>query len=195
MEIDSNILVEFSTKELLFKICDFDLSQKWTLLYRGSQHGFKASDFHAKCDNIPKTLTIIKTNKRNVFGGYTEATWESPTTETWKCDKNAFLFNLTHKRTTPTMKPVKVNVASGREAYAICCKLDLGPCFGGGGGKIFYDLGIKNDSNRGLFNESRLGSSYILKDCRINTKRAAKSFLFGSATKFTVTEIEVFQRN
>jgi hypothetical protein len=194
LEIDSKILVEFSTKDLLFKICGFDSSQKWTLLYRGSQHGFKASNFHAKCDNIPKTLTIIKTNKRNVFGGYTEATWESPTTETWKCDKSAFLFNLTHKRTPPVMKPVKVNVANGREAYAICCKLDLGPCFGGGDGKFHYDLGIKDYSNLTLFNESDLGSSYILKDCPINAKRA-KSFLPGSSTNFTVTEIEVFKRN
>ena len=38
--------------------------------------GFKASDFHTKYDGKPKTLVIIKAGCGNVFGGYTECTWD-----------------------------------------------------------------------------------------------------------------------
>ena len=58
----------------LINLCGFESSQSFELLYRGSLHGFKGSDFHSKCDNNPKTLTIIKATTGNIFGGYTEAT-------------------------------------------------------------------------------------------------------------------------
>jgi hypothetical protein len=42
---------------------------KVTLLYRASRDGYNAVNFHAKCDNRGKTVTIIKTKKNYVFGG------------------------------------------------------------------------------------------------------------------------------
>jgi hypothetical protein len=47
------------------------------LLWRGSRDGFKAWDFHARCDRTPNTLTIIKDKGGNVFGGFTPVPWES----------------------------------------------------------------------------------------------------------------------
>jgi hypothetical protein len=49
--------------------------QKWSLLYRGSRDGFRASNFHSHCDNKPITLTIIKSTSGNIFGGFTSAHW------------------------------------------------------------------------------------------------------------------------
>ena len=34
----------------LMNLCEFSLNQQWALLYRGSEDGFDADDFHFKCD-------------------------------------------------------------------------------------------------------------------------------------------------
>jgi len=49
---------------------------KFRVLYTASKDGFKAHAFHNKCDgeNRP-TLTIIKSNFGNIFGGYTSVPW------------------------------------------------------------------------------------------------------------------------
>jgi len=49
----------------------------YNLLYRGSEHGFRASYFHAMCDNKGKSLSIVKTDQGIVFGGYTNIPWKS----------------------------------------------------------------------------------------------------------------------
>ena len=59
--VDLNELQEFH--ELL------EISIGWKLLYRGSRDGFSASDFHDKCDEKPRTLTIIKTQSGDILGG------------------------------------------------------------------------------------------------------------------------------
>jgi len=61
--------------EKLLSLCEFSIDQKWNLIYRASQDGFEAAKFHARCDNKPNTLIIIKSTNGNVFGGYTEQTW------------------------------------------------------------------------------------------------------------------------
>ena len=45
--------------------------KKVELLYRASQHAFKVKPFHNKCDNIPNTLTLIRTEFDKTFGGFT----------------------------------------------------------------------------------------------------------------------------
>ncbi len=48
------------------------------LLYRGSDHEFKANDFHRLCDGKGPTVTLFKIEESNksdgdCIGGYTEA--------------------------------------------------------------------------------------------------------------------------
>jgi len=45
-------------------------------IYRASDDGRKASDFHKHCDGKGPTLTIIKTTNGRVFGGYSVVSWE-----------------------------------------------------------------------------------------------------------------------
>ena len=47
------------------------------LLYRGSRDGFEANDFHKNCDNKGSTLSIVKSNKGNIFGLWTDISWSS----------------------------------------------------------------------------------------------------------------------
>jgi hypothetical protein len=159
-------------------LCQFNQIQKFVLLYRGSLHGFKAYDFHSKCDNIPKTLTVIKATKSgNIFGGYTEATWDGQ--EIAKRDENAFIFSLVNKENSP----LKVNVA--KVENAIACYPEYGPIFGFDS-DAEDDLSIYDDSGISDF-----GGSYIIENYpKYSTN--ARSFLAGSF-QFNVKEIEVFQ--
>ena len=51
--------------------------KKLNLVFRASEHDFKAQTFHEKCDNLPHTLTIIKTEFNKRIAGYTPLTWNS----------------------------------------------------------------------------------------------------------------------
>jgi hypothetical protein len=168
-------------KHKLFSLCGFEWNRKLTLLYRGSLHGYKASDFHSKCDGISKTLTIIKAAASgNIFGGYTEATWNG--NDQWKSDRNAFIFSLVNSEN----QPVKVNISNGEEQYAIYSHPNHGPVFGGG-----YDIHISDNSNTSNGSFSDFGASYVHQNYTYESVNARR-FLAGSF-KFNVEEIEVFQ--
>jgi hypothetical protein len=46
------------------------------IVYRGTEDGFTAESFHKKCDNIPNTMTFVKTDMENVFGGFASIPWQ-----------------------------------------------------------------------------------------------------------------------
>ena len=46
------------------------------LLYRASRDDWASSNFHSSCDNKGPTVTVIK-SENNIFGGYTEQSWDS----------------------------------------------------------------------------------------------------------------------
>jgi hypothetical protein len=51
--------------------------KRFSLLWRGSRDGFKAKEFHIRCDGHGSTLTVILDMKGNIFGGFTPLKWES----------------------------------------------------------------------------------------------------------------------
>jgi hypothetical protein len=62
------------------------------LLFQGSRDGWSAEIIHAKIDNQGPTITIIKTRKGKIFGGFASVSWDTSDTE--KADNNAFLFSV-----------------------------------------------------------------------------------------------------
>jgi hypothetical protein len=59
-------------KEFLVKL----LGNKYLvtdLLYRGSDHGWKAIDFHSRCDKKGPTLCLFKIEEGDWIGGYTSS--------------------------------------------------------------------------------------------------------------------------
>lgn len=91
-----------------------------SLIYRGSVHGFAASEFHSRCDDKGATITIFKTTKGLVFGGYTLESWSQ--TGGMKRDPQAFLFSVDLQAIYP------VTVA---EKAIFCGEQDAcGPTFG-----------------------------------------------------------------
>ena len=82
-------------------------------LYQATVDGGDASIFHKKCDNIPNTLTLIKSSENRRFGGFTSEYWESSI----KCkyDKKTDIFSITVKDQDP--------LVSAMMAEATCKKL------------------------------------------------------------------------
>ena len=180
--IESFILFEKYQIKELFLLCEFPISQKWNLIYRASKDGFESTNFHSKCDGKPNTLIIIKSNNGNVFGGYTEQTWNQTGTygSDYKADPNSFIFSLINKLN----KPIKIKWSKNN---GICCGNNFGPIFGGG-----HDLLIADKSNTNINSNSNLGHSYTHPDYRFETNEA-KSLLAGSYN-FQVSEIEVYTK-
>lgn len=53
------------------------INYDYKLLYRASIHGFAAQEFHQRCDCQGATLTIVHNSFGNIFGGYTDVSWDA----------------------------------------------------------------------------------------------------------------------
>ena len=170
----------------LIKLCEFDSKSKFTLVYRASVDGFGAKVFHSKCDKIAKTLTIIKAKESgNIFGGYTEATWEQIGPKWhYKEDKNAFIFSLVNKHNQP------IKMKTQNPSKSIEADIKWGVIFGCGffGGR---DIIISSNSNTNNDSHSNLGGVYLHPSFQ-NGSNEAKRFLAGSYF-FSTDEIEVYK--
>jgi hypothetical protein len=63
-------LIVLDKQKQLMSLCEFTQCQKWNLIYRATQDGFEADNFHSKCDDKPNTLIIVKSVNGNIFGTY-----------------------------------------------------------------------------------------------------------------------------
>lgn len=132
--IGSNLL---SLKEDLdcFKLLQSKISniKQFNLLFTASEHDYCSKQFHSFCDDNGSTLTIIKSNHGNLFGGYTSKSWTSNGSGRYIKDENAFLFLLkSNKEKLEKQCPFSFNVKSGYSNHAIYCDTKYGPTFGFG---------------------------------------------------------------
>ena len=153
--------------------------RKWSLLYRGSRDGFGAFDFHSNCDHKPNTLTIVKSDIGNIFGGFTSAHWNS--SGSWQEDKSSFLYSLINKENRHLIFEHSSNNNS-----SICSNKQYGPIFGAGN-----DICIFDSSNSNTSSFSNVGNTYTHPEYPFNSSKA-KTILAGTYN-FQVVEIEVFQ--
>ena len=54
---------------------------------------------HQKCDNKGSTMTFIETDKRMIFGGYTDLNWDRSNMK--KNEKDSFLFSFNYRKKYP----------------------------------------------------------------------------------------------
>ena len=133
------------------------------MLYRASDNNFTSESFHKYCDNHADTITIIKSNYGNIFGGYTSIKWSSPSVNDVNLsvttfDDKSFLFTIrdicndarskdnmdvhVHSDSIPKLHLPDSNLCGS----VTLCK-DLGPTFG-------HDIQIVaqcNDNHRYYF--------------------------------------------
>ena len=65
------------------------------LLYRASEDGDLANNFHSKCDGKKNTVTFVKSTNGKRFGGFASKGWNSY--GNWITDENCFVFSLDNK--------------------------------------------------------------------------------------------------
>ena len=65
------------------------------LLYRATRDGFTKLNFNSRCDNKGKTISIIKSENNQIFGGYTDINWVSNVHDKYISENgNSFIFSL-----------------------------------------------------------------------------------------------------
>ena len=181
MSIESEIVKKDQCKEL-GDLLKFSIDCKWSLLYRGSRDGFKAADFHEKCDGKANTLTIVKSSSGNIFGGYTTCEWDQ--SGSYKSGQADFIFSFRNKFN----QRIKINKALPN-LDSIYCSPSFGPIFGDA--TKGTDLLIASCSNQSEISQSNLGASFPHPNLKFGSNEA-KSYLAGSHF-FKIDEIEVHQ--
>ena len=148
------------------------------LIYRGTRDG--SNVFHNKCDNKGETITLIKSEKGNIFGGYASIPWTSPGSGSLYSAPESFIFTLSNiYNTEPTKFPSKNDK---KEVYH---NSSYGPCFGGG-----CDIGVNGDIlNSGGWS----GFPYTYPDILGKGKSIFTGDSNNNIYKIQIKEIEVFK--
>jgi len=68
----SKCATEKIEKRFLMKLLG-DRRLATVLLFRGSEHGWEAIDFHSRCDKKGPTITLFKIKNGDCIGGFTAA--------------------------------------------------------------------------------------------------------------------------
>lgn len=133
-QIDGQIMRMMNKENKTYKGKDNDFLFK--LVYRGTRDGDSAKEFHKRCDKIGQNITLVKTDKDKIFGGFTKCNWEIPEkylkemeeedTESGiqKKDKYSFCFTLGSEK-----KIYEHCEDEGEEKEAIFCSPKFGPTF------------------------------------------------------------------
>jgi hypothetical protein len=152
------------------------VGKKFSLLWRGSRDGFKAEEFHRRCNGHANTLTVISDTKGNIFGGFTPLEWE------WRfCYKaddslKSFVFTVKNPHNVPARS---FALKAEQKHRTICCSSFCGP--------DFVDIYVFSDCNTNTDSCTSLGLSY-LNDTGIDSE-----MFFTGEKHFQVQEIEVFE--
>ncbi len=152
----------------------------FNLVYRASEHGDKASDFHKRCDKIGPNITFIKTRNEYIFGGFTVKNWEhlkrdidinKPNLGSASRDPKAFGFSVNYQ---------KIYENERKNEFAIWCNRNYGPTFKNNFFQIF-----DNAFQKGGYCSSRHNSHF--------GGQKSDYEITGGEAKFKIYDIEVFE--
>jgi hypothetical protein len=144
---------------------------KLELIFRMSENGTKANDFHKYCDNKGPTLTLVKTTENKIFGGFTPLNWKSEKESFIDDDNFTFIFSLDLKKKFHLLDKKK---------EAIYCEEDSGPCFG--------------DSDFCLYENMKNGVTFANNSCNFlhdnNLELVGEK---GESANFQTEELEIYK--
>ena len=164
------------------------------MLYRGSADGFTAEAFHRRCDKKGPTLTLVRSDNGNIFGGYSTVAWGSK--DAFRAAPGSFLLTL---RNTYGTEPSTFSLLEPGCPSAIYDHYTFGPTFGGGCDLCLwppFNTGRKCYSNIGAESGSGNGSSIGKRGSYRDVIGKGSSVFTGDSsdtkTYFDVAEIEVY---
>ena len=143
------------------------------LLYRGSRDGDRTKICHELCDNKQNVLIVIKSDRGNIFGGYSKIGFKCLNGENFNylIDNNSFLFSINLNKIYPVINNKKV----------ICHAPDiLGLCFASG--FVYYDGFMQRNDNY-LYSQIKQAFNGLNSEYEMN----------GGYDKFKCKELEVYQ--
>jgi predicted nucleic acid-binding Zn-ribbon protein len=186
LKIDTNILKieglsdDFFLFSKLKEIYPYNKYIKLVLVYRATRDGDLSKDFHSRCDFIGPNLTLVKTKKGYIFGGFTTKNWKhlfkdidkfDPDISTEYIDDKAFCFSLNKKKIYENKYP--------NENIIIYCNNNYGICFT----DFFY-----------VYDECFRNGGMCGKNANNKFEGLNKQYEYnGGQSSFFVEEIEVFQ--
>ena len=148
--------------------------KSFNLLYNAKRDGDSVKTFHQNCNGHENTLTIIKTVKGKIFGGFTRLAWLSEKKELE--DDKGFLFSFNKKEFYYRNKDVKTEIRTNP---------DNGPSFGRDKNKRYIDLVIKDNC---LSNDNCRESSNM--DAYITN---GQTYVLNGECQFKVLNYEVYE--
>jgi hypothetical protein len=159
---------------------------RFALLWRGSRDGFRARDFHGRCDGHAPTLTLIEDTDGNIFGGFTPVKWasEEPALDGTNCfrpdpGRQTFIFSLANPSRTPPERFRQKAQPDMPLPGTLWCDSRQGPHF-------FNAISVCDNCNT-------TRKSYIA-DLNTFYRSSSKPWnLLTGSMFFTVKEIEVFE--
>jgi len=95
---------------------------KFELIFKMSKNGNKSEEFHKYCDDKGPTLTLVKTTKNKIFGGFTPLNWKNKGCGIKDPSNQTFIFSLNLKK--------KYNMIK-KDGIGIYCAKEDGPNLGG----------------------------------------------------------------
>ena len=131
IEKDEFVMINSAIKERMNK----DI-KKIKKIYQATIDGGETKDFHKKCDNIPNTLVLFKSEGNRRFGGFASECWRNK--DGLVIDEYCFLFSLDKKKIYPP---------KNNNYYQLCLYSYDGPSFAIGNG---YCLKIENFREKSL---------------------------------------------
>lgn len=144
-------------------------------LYSASECKYDTEIFHNICDKYSNTLVLIKTEKKNKFGGFTTQTWAG---DGFKPDKYAFTFSLSQN--------YFYDVQKGRTKYAIKCGNDFGPAFGKVKEK-YHNIYIEGSKVYTTISDDKFGHTFDFKGLKKPFGKTEDDF------KYVKSEYEVYR--
>lgn len=175
---DISPLLLFEEKSQIIRYEELDIIQegitkifnkriiKYNLLFRASRDGFRAIDFHMKCDGKDFTIVFVKTVAGRRFGGFTDLKWNK--NGGYIRGGNSFTFSLTHK---------EIYFLKNKK-FSIYSDIHYGPVFGD---KDFF---ISDNCNQNNKNYDYSNNSY---------ETNGRLYAFANASTFSVEDYEVYQ--
>jgi len=125
-----SVIMKENEKDMIFKEIENKMNKRikeMKRLYQATIDGGDPINFHSKCDNIPNTLVLVKSEGNRRFGGFTPIPWKSNGNYLKDNENKTFVFSLDNKKI--------YYLKSGFSA--VCHGKESGPCFGEG-----LDIGI-----------------------------------------------------
>ena len=173
----NSLIIKDDEKNMIFREIENKMNKKIKeikKLYQATKDGGDPINFHSKCDNIPNTLVLIKSEGNRRFGGFTPIPWKSEIEPVLIADteNKTFIFSLDNNKIYYLKESNK----------ALLHYKEFGPCFGSGS-----DIGIEGNPIK----ENKLYTYQSSYDYKGDNKDSLSEYDFPNL--FKAIEYEVFK--